>query len=226
VATATLSAMRDRVRFLGTYENSTKFTSALLNGEINAALAELYELLDDAHGGYFDKEATVATVASTATVSLPSDFWRLRGVDILISGKYYSLRQIGLDERNDFQTSTGRPAAYRTTAGGTRGTLTLYPIPSGVETIRIVYSPTYTPLVADGDSFEFYNGLEDYVICGALLRLDQREERPLGERQQELARIKDRVVKGAARRRSAEPQYLISKDSGYANEAYLYYWSD
>jgi hypothetical protein len=224
MATATLSAIRDRVRFLGTYENSTKFTSTLINGEINAALAELYELLDDAHGGYFDKESTVATVAATATVSLPADFWRLRGVDILVGGKYYALSQIGLDQRNDFQTSTGRPAAYRTTAGGTRGTLTLYPIPSGIETLRIVYVPTYTPLAADGDSFEYYNGMEDYVVVGTLLRLDQREERPLGDRQQEFMRIRDRIVKGAARRRSAEPQYLIVKDDGLDDLALLW-WS-
>lgn len=225
MATATLAQIRSRVRFLGTYENSTKFTDALITGEVNAALAELYELLDDAHGGYFDTESTVNTVAGTATVDLPATFWRLRGVDILIGGKYHTLAQIGLDQRNDFQTSTGRPAAYRTTAGGARGRLTLYPTPSGVNTIRIVYVPTFTPLSADGDSFEYYNGLEDYVVCGTLLRLDQREERPLGERQQELARIKDRVIKGAARRRSAEPAYLLPKND-FIEEANLYYWSD
>lgn len=211
MATATLSTIRDRVRFLGSYENSTKFTTPLINAEINAALAELYELLDDVHGGYFDTETTTSTVAGQAYVDLPSNFWRLRGVDILIGGKYRMLDQVGIEQRNDFQTSTGLPVAYRTIAGGTRGRLGLYPTPSGVSTLRIVYTPTYTPLSADGDSFEYYNSYEDFVVCGTLLRLDQREERPLAERQNELARIKDRITKGASRRRAAEPAYLSSK---------------
>jgi hypothetical protein len=222
MATKTLSVLRDRIRFLGSYENSTKFTNALVNGEINAALAELYELLDDVHGGYFDTDTTTPTVTNQAYVDLPATFWRLRGVDILIGGKYRALEQIGIEQRNDFQTSTGQPVAYRTIAGGARGRLALYPTPSGVNTLRIVYTPTYTPLSADGDSFEYYNSYEDYVICGALLRLDQREERPLGERQNELARIRDRIVKGASRRRAAEPQYLSPKTDD-ADDFYLYW---
>jgi hypothetical protein len=222
MATKTLSVLRDRIRFLGSYENSTKFTNALVNDEINAALAELYELLDDVHGGYFDTDTTTPTVTNQAYVDLPATFWRLRGVDILIGGKYRALEQIGIEQRNDFQTSTGQPVAYRTIAGGARGRLALYPTPSGVNTLRIVYTPTYTPLSADGDSFEYYNSYEDYVICGALLRLDQREERPLGERQNELARIRDRIVKGASRRRAAEPQYLSPKTDD-ADDFYLYW---
>jgi hypothetical protein len=31
MATKTLSVLRDRIRFLGSYENSTKFTNALVN---------------------------------------------------------------------------------------------------------------------------------------------------------------------------------------------------
>jgi hypothetical protein len=222
MATKTLSVLRDRIRFLGSYENSTKFTNALVNDEINAALAELYELLDDVHGGYFDTDTTTPTVTNQAYVDLPATFWRLRGVDILIGGKYRALEQIGIEQRNDFQTSTGQPVAYRTIAGGARGRLALYPTPSGVNTLRIVYTPTYTPLSADGDSFEYYNSYEDYVICGTLLRLDQREERPLGERQNELARIRDRIVKGASRRRAAEPQYLSPKTDD-ADDFYLYW---
>jgi hypothetical protein len=224
MATATLAQIRSRTRFLGSFENSTKFTDALVNGEINAALAELYELLDDVHGGYFDTDTTTPTVASQAYVDLPAAFWRLRGVDILIGGKYHALEQVGIEQRNDFQSSSGQPVAYRTIAGGTRGRIALYPTPSAVYTLRIVYTPTYTPLSADGDSFEYYNSYEDYVICGTLLRLDQREERPLGERQNELARIKDRIVKGASRRRSAEPQYLSSKTDEVSDYYYLY-WS-
>ena len=222
MATKTLAQIRDTVRFRGTYENSTKFTTPLVNDEINAGLAELYELMADANEGYFDIKATTPTVANQDYVDLPATFWRLRGVDILIGGRYCELRQIGIADRNKFQTSTGRPEAYRTVAGGTRGRLELYPTPSGVETIRIVHTPTFTPLAADGDSFEYYNGNEDYVITAALLRLDQREEKPLGERQQELARIRDRIIRAVSQRRAAEPE-LIPLQRDYEVDDWEYF---
>jgi hypothetical protein len=213
VATKTLSTLRARVRFLGTYENSSRFTDALVNAEINAALGELYETMADAWEGYFDTSSTVATVAAQEHVDLPATFWRLRGVDILISGKYRELTQIGFGERNHFQTS-GRPQAYRTAAGGARGRLILYPTPNAVETIRINYVPTFTPFSADGDSFEFYTGFDDYIVTRTLLSLDQREERPLAERQQELERLRQRIVKAAGSRNAAEPPYLVNRTTG------------
>lgn len=208
MATVTLATMRETVRFRGTYENSVKFTPAHIDAEINASWAELYEVIADANEGYFDTTGTLATVANQQHVDLPADFWRLRGVDLLTGGRYYELRQVGIAERNSFQEASSLPVAYRTASGGARGRLLFYPTPSSAETIRVVYTPTYTPLSADGDTVEGYNDWTDYIICGALLRLDQREEKPLGERQQELARIRDRIVRGISQRRAAEPQYL------------------
>lgn len=208
MATITLSAMRDIIYFRGSFENSLKFTPARVNVEINAAYAELYELLADSNEGIFDTTASASTVAAQDYVALPADFWRLRGVDILIAGKYRELRQIGIADRNRFQTASGRPEAYRTAAGSTRGRIVLYPTPNAVETLRFVYTPTFTPLSADGDTVEGYNDWSDYIIAATLLRLYQREERPLGEIQQELARVSARVIKGASQRRAAEPELI------------------
>jgi hypothetical protein len=208
MATITLSAIRDIVRFRGSFENSAKFTDARVNVEINAAYAELYEIIADSNEGFFDTTGTVSTVAAQDWVALPSDFWRLRGVDRLDGGRYVELRQVGIADRNRFQQS-GSPRAYRTAAGSTRGRLILYPTPSAVETLRITYTPTVTALAADGDTVEAYNDWSDYICAGTLLRLYQREERPLGEIQQELARITARIIKATAQRRAAEPEYLV-----------------
>lgn len=210
MATITLAQMREKVQFRGNYENSTTFTPARIDSEINAANAELYELVADSWQGFYDTDTTTPTVAGQAYVDLPATFWRLRGVDILVGGKYRELRRIGFGERNHYQTS-GRPLAYRLASGGTRGRIILYPTPNAVETIRINYVPTVTVLSADGDTIEAYNDWSDFVICGALLRMDQREERPLMERQQELERLKQRIVKAAGSRNAAEPQYLVNR---------------
>ncbi len=207
MATKTRAEIRDRVRFLGTFENSVKFTDALVNDEIQASLGELYEVMADANEGHFDVDTTAATVANQAYVDLPADFWRLRGVDILHGGRYREMRQVGITDRNRYQ-QTGQPRGYRTIAGGTRGRLQLYPTPSSVYTLRIVYTPTCPVFASDAGTFEFYQGYDDYVVHGTLLRLYQREERPLGETQQELARITARIIKSTSQRRAAEPELI------------------
>jgi hypothetical protein len=212
MAAISLATLRLRVQQLGNYENSARFTTAFLNDQINAALVELYELMSSTHEGYFDTTATVTTIAATDAVSLPSNFWRLRGVDMLQStGLYSELRQVAIGERNRYAAS-GCPSGYRTAAGGTRGQLVLYPTPDAVYTLRLVYEPTCPLLVADGDTVEDYNGLADYVVTGALLRCDRREQRPLAEREAELERIKRRVVSSATERRAAEPEHLIPRN--------------
>lgn len=221
MATKTRLELRERTLFLGTYENSAKFTPTYVNVELQAGLNELYSLMADANEGYFDTETTTPTVAAQAYVDLPATFWRLRGVDILIGGRYSELRQIGVTDRNKFQANTGRPEAYRTITGGARGRLQLYPTPSGIETIRIVYTPTCPVWTADADSFEFYSGNEDYVVTATLLRLDQREERPLGERQQELERLRQRIIKDVSQRRAAEPELLpLGRDFDLTDDAW------
>lgn len=211
MATKTRAEIRARTRFLGSYENSTKFTDALVNDELQAGLNELYALMADSNEGYFDTKTTTPTVVNQDYVDLPVDFWRLRGVDVSIGGRYRELRQVGIADRNKFQSTAGRPAAYRTVSGGARGRLELYPTPNSVETLRLIYTPTCPVWTDDSDTFEFYGGNEDYVITAGLLRLDQREERPLGERQQELERIRQRVVRDVSMRRAAEPEYLVNR---------------
>lgn len=212
MATVTLATLRSTVQQRGSYENTITFTPAYLNGEINAALAELYELVADSNEGYYDSEASAVTVANQRHVDLPADFWRLRAVDRLESGtdEYVELRQVGIGERNSFVVS-GTPVAYRVTTGGARGRIQLYPKPDIVYSLRLVYTPTLTALASDGATFEFFNGWEEYVICSALLRIDQREERPLGDRAADLERIKQRIVRGVTQRRAAEPEYLLPR---------------
>lgn len=212
MATVTLATLRTTVRQRGSYENSVTFSDSYVNGEINAALAELYEIVTDANEGYYDTEATTPTVANQRHVDLPADFWRLRAVDRLESGtdEYVELRQVGIGERNSFVVS-GTPVAYRISVGGARGRLQLYPKPDAVFTIRLIYTPTLTALASDGATFEFFNGWEEYVVLAALLRIDQREERPIGERMAELERAKARITRAVAERRAAEPEYLLPR---------------
>lgn len=222
MATVTLATLRGRVQALGNYENSARFTSSFLNDQINAALGELYELIAATNEGYFDTAATTTTVAGNANVTLPSDFLHLRGVDLQVGGTWIELRQIGIQERNMYQNAGGQPLAYRVSAdvqSGTsqRGGLVLYPTPSTTYTLRFVYEPSRVVLSSDSDTIEDFNGWSDYIVTAALLRCDEREQRPLGDRLAKLDMVKRRVIAAATRRRAAEPEYLIPR-SGYVSD--------
>ena len=216
MSATSLATLRTRVRQLGNYENSTRFTDAFLNDQINAALAELYELVADVNEGYFDVVGSLTTTSGVDTVALPADFWRCRGIDIqdAAAALWVELRQVGLQERNRYQLSNGVPVAFRIAAGGTRGQLVLYPTPGAAYPLRLLYEPTRAVLSADGDSVEDYNWWSDYIVTAALLRCDEREQRPLGDRAQKLDAVRKRIVSGASRRRESEPEYLIPRGRG------------
>ena len=203
--TVTLDGLIAEVRTRGDYLSSLAFTDAWITNEIQAAWAELYELIAETHEGWWDKKTTITTVAGQDFIGLPSDCWRVQGVDILDGSTYRPLRQIGLTDRNRYTQTPEQPYAFRLSSRG----LELYPVPDKVYTLRLQYTPVVTTM--DNSGIQLY-GWEEYIVVGALLRLDQREERPLGERIAELERQKQRVVVAASKRKSAEPEYLPMRE--------------
>lgn len=205
----TLDGLLDIVRTRGDYLSSLTFTPAYIKHEIQAAWNELYEIIEELNEGWWDKDSTVATVAGQAFIALPTDCWRVKGVDIDTGGTWQKIDQVPTAARNRRTGMSGRPDSYRLTMRG----LELFPVPSTAYSLRITYAPI-CPALQDSVGIQLY-GWQEYVITGALLRLDQREERPLQERQIELERCKQRVIKAASRRRQAEPELLTLHEGGF-----------
>lgn len=204
------------VRQRGDYLKSQTFTPAYVQGEIQAAWSELYELIADTWEGWWDKQTQLATVAAQQQLALPSDAWRVLGLDILVSGYFHELRQVGIGDRNRFGPTNKQPSAYRLSSRG----FELYPTPDNVYTLQLTYTPMVTPL-DPVTATQFYNDWQEYVVTSALLRLDQREERPLQERLVELERVKERIVKAASKRRAQEPEYLQLREVHFWPDDYL-----
>lgn len=198
-----LATLRAAVRFRGDYQNVRKFPDEDLNREIQTSFAEFYELIADTYEGYWDTQGTKTTTASTSFVALPADGWRVFGVDRLDGDQYVELRQVGTGDRNRFSTTTGTPVAYRLTARG----IDLFPTPDAAYTLRVTYTPI-APALQEAQAREWFNGWENLVINLTLLKLDQREQRPLNERLAIIDREKMRITSGATKRKSQEPEYL------------------
>lgn len=205
MASKSLSDLRSIVRIRGDYENARRFSDASIDTEIQAAFAELYELIADTNEGYWDTSSTVSTVANQPYVALPVDTWRVREIDRLDGSEYVRLRRVEVNDSITLLTSTDEPVGYRLSARGAE----LYETPDAVYTLRVIYTPQAPTLSAARD---WYNGWEEYVVYGALMRLALREERSTGDWERQLAVQRERIVRGASHRTSSEPPRLTNHD--------------
>lgn len=201
MASKSLADILASVRYRGDFRDTIRHPDASLTVEVQAAFAEFYELVASVNEGYWDTSANVPTVANQGYVALPADTWQVRGIDFLDNPGFRELPQIGISERNRYGTTTDEPRAYRLTARGAD----LFPTPNAIYTLRVTYTPSAPTLAASRD---FYNGWEEYVLYGALVRLSLNEERSAGEWQAQLDRQIQRIRGGASHRRAQEPEYI------------------
>jgi hypothetical protein len=210
--TRDLDDIRAVVRFRGDYRNTVRFPAANIDTEIQAAFGELWELIADTNEGYWDVTATVVTIASDDFVALPVDVWRVRKISRVDGSDFVPLVQVGIDHSDRYGTATDKPRAFRLTARGAD----LYPTPDAIYTLRVAYTPRAPNLALEGQR-EYYNGWEEYVIYGALLRLTLNEHRDASQWQQQIDFQRARITRGASQRKAQEPDYLILRD-GYDDE--------
>lgn len=207
MSSITLASIRSTIRTRGDCPLSRKFTDAYVNAEAQTSWADLHELIEDVNEGYWDKDGTISTTASTAFVALPADCWKVKGIDILDGGEYRELRQIAIGERNRYGSSQDMPDAYRLTERGAD----LYPTPNAVYTLRVTYARVVTPL-SESSPTVMPNEWHDYVIWSAILRIATSEERPINEYAAMLEQSKQRITRGASKRRQQEPEYLVLRE--------------
>lgn len=159
----TLLQLRDRAKQESDNVNSSFLTDAEWNTNINASYFELYGLLVTAYGNDYAVQSpssgfTIATDGVNEFFALPSDFFKLLGVDLqLTTGNYLTLKPFQFSERNAWTPYNNQ-------------------IPAAGQTVRVFYVPKLTPLAADGSTLEGVNGWEEYIIVDAALKALAKEE--------------------------------------------------
>ena len=81
-----LNTLRDEARQRADQVNSEFVTDAELNGYLNNSWSELYDILVSKYNDdYFLTSTSITVTSGTDTYSLPSDFYKARGVDLNIN---------------------------------------------------------------------------------------------------------------------------------------------
>lgn len=198
-----LSTFCDLTRSLGGYPNSRVFTNAVLTPWVNAAIGDYCDLLDDQQKGWRDTTPTGVTVASTATVALPTGTMSVRRVDIFVDGEWLGLDRLDPGMANSSST-TGVPRGYLHVGSN----LELFPTPDAVYPLRFRIVPAVTKLVADGDTFDVPNGWEDFIVHLVLLRCYRRERRDSTDLLNDIGTIRARIVRATDKKDTSGPAYL------------------
>ena len=112
---------------------------------------------------------TFNLVPGTSVYNLPTDFYKLKGVDLKIdNAQSIALKRYNFNERNLNNTLIFNGITnlrYR----DENNTIKFTPKPSTTNEITVHYAPHAVKLSADSDTFNGYNGWEEYIIVNAAI---------------------------------------------------------
>lgn len=147
---------------------------------INQSLFELYDLMISCFGANYFVKAPPGTITADGTndqFALPSDFYKLLGVDLrLSSGKYVALDSFEFKERNRLAFTNARSLYGQMRYRLNGSSLWLTPRPAGGQVFQVWYVPSMTPLAALADTTDGVSGWTEYIITDAAIKCLQKEE--------------------------------------------------
>lgn len=179
-STVTLLSMRNQARQRADMENSTFVSDSELTGYINSSIKDLYDRLQNAGEFYNLSSSNISIVGNTDTYSLPSDFYKLQGVDLVVDalGNGVTLKPFQFSQRNSYLfTPTWNVVGLSYLRYMLQGdSIKFVPMPSGATTAKVWYTKAFTNLSGDADTFDGINGWEEFVIIDAAMKMAIKEE--------------------------------------------------
>jgi len=211
----TLLEIKTQSRQLSDMVDSPFITDPELTNYVNNSLKELYDLMVATYVDYYLAEPIVATLTSDAYYTLPSDFYKLRGVDRSFDGSgsdssWYTLSNFNFQDRNKFNAVNmfGRTVPYLNYRP--MGDKIKFIPPSSAENslIRIWYIPSMTTLSSDSDEFNDVNGWAQYVIVDCAIKMKQKQNEDVSQLNGQKAALMDRIKAMAANRDAGSPERI------------------
>jgi hypothetical protein len=198
--------------------NGSLFISeAELGDYVNASAQELYDVLVGAFQDYYLSLTSNTTLTSGQdTISLPADFYKLRGIDRLLDGgsEWQTVQPFSFAERNDRQGMVGL-TSYTYQDSGIRyrlqgASIKLTPTDDCAGTYRVWYVPNMPALVADSDTFDGINGWEDYVVVDAAIKCLMKEESSTTGLERQKSALLKRIQDMSVQRDSGAPEVIVA----------------
>ena len=215
----TLAQFKTRAREASDQEGSLFVSDSELTTYINSSAQELYDLLVSSFTDLYTTLSASQTPTVTAAITLPADFYKLRGVDYQIStSEWVDVQQFSFQERNNNNSlafgSFNRltDVRYRLTGSS----ILLTPEDKALNsTFRIWYVPVMSELVDDTDTFNGINGWEQYIVIDAAIKMLNKEESDSSNLVLQKKQLKERIETMAQNRDAANPEVILPSTKGY-----------
>lgn len=179
----TLAAMRTTVRQRAGMENSQFVTDSELNGYINASAYELYDLLVQKFGDdYYAEVYSFSTDGTNTRFSLPTDFYKMLAVDLVLTtapNGLINIPRFSMTDRNVYGTTAVAailPSRTNMRYRLSGNALWMMPLPPTGLTIQLTYIPRLSAMTSDSDTWDAISGWEEYIITDAVIKCLQKEE--------------------------------------------------
>jgi hypothetical protein len=176
---------------------------------INQSAFELYDILIQKFGDdYFVADPyAISIVAGTDKYALPSDFYKLLGVDAALSGgTYIALKPFNFSERNRFSALRPTTVGVQTLRYRLNGNKVWFtPMPTAGMSAQLWYVPRFTPLALLTDTLEGVSGWTEYVIVDAAIKCLQKEESDVQVLLLQKAALEKRIESAAENRDAGSP---------------------
>ena len=211
----TLAQLREACRERADMVNSTFIENPELDSIINRSINSLYGLITSKFGeDYFVTESSpIPLVSGQVEYDLPADFFKLLGVDLEQGGgNRVNLKRFTFNQRNrNLNTLNHIYADYRYRLQGDK--VALSPRPTSGSSIVLWYIPLPPKLVLVDDTFNGFNGWEEWVILDAAIKMRIKEETSVEELVRERMLIDNRIQAEADNRDASEPSYVQDLES-------------
>ena len=221
--TRTLLQLRTDLTRKGGFENSADLTAVVLNGFINEAVEEAWDVIVERWEDYYTKDLILPVLANIATIAFPSDFLKLRRLWILEVAGSTEFRRLlpgDIDTAHLYTSTTlsGKNYRYRMQERN----LVLMPTPPQAETLKLFYIPIAVQLALDTDAITFDVPLLAKLVLAIAWRecLDRQELDPSPA----ITKVGDLTAKCrvSAEGRDADQPFFLSPSAPYRDD----YWED
>lgn len=192
---------------------------------INMAYKDLYQQIILAKENYFTIPTSFQIVGNVVSYDLPSDFYKLDGVDLALDagGRYLTLRPFMFLERNKYRSSLNLATApfgqiYRYMLVGNQ--IQFVPLPTQTATIQLWYTPEPVTIVSLSDTLSLPIGCDEYMSLYVACAMLSKEESDNSALNQKRLEVLEQLKHSLRERDEGSAMYVV--DESAINSGALY----
>ena len=225
------STLMTQVRQRADMENSVFVSDTEIRVWLNAALAELHDIMILCFEDYY-VNTTTYSLPGTNPGTLPADFYKALGVDFETGGVTYSVKRYSFAERNMYNSNAGivngNIAALRYNVRDDKIHFIPETPPSGTVTLHYIPECQQFRTGGEDDAANINSknksvaiGYQEYLVVSAAIKCLMKEESDVRMLLAEKANIQKRIENAAPRKDAGQSHKIVDVTVGTHADSFI-----